>query len=333
MTWTRRRFVATAIGAAASAGLVRSAWARAFRVPGGETYFDWKRVAEGVLAAFGEGGNSLVVVGDSASLLVDCKNAPFGRVLRRESDALGSKLSLVVNTHHHADHTGGNEAFTPDLLVFAHELARERILNQTKRYVEQIRSGVAAASRSKSPAATKVVEEARALAERADTIRPEAFLPARSIGEHEELEVGGVTVALHHFGPGHTDNDVVVHLPKANVIHCGDLLFHRLYPYWDGQGGVSGEGWIRSLGAVLDLCDDRTVVVPGHGELTDRAGVQAGIDVHRRIRDAAGQAVKAGTSREAFIAAEIPELSGLGFPMAKPLALGGWYDEVSRSGG
>lgn len=328
MQWTRREFVAATIAAAGSTVLGRRAIAR--RAFAADTYFDLKQPAPGVHVAFGEGGNALVVPGDGGALLVDCKNPPFGATLRREADSLGTKLSVVINTHHHADHTGGNCALTPDLQVYAHERAKPRILAQIDSYKGRIAGAIAQIGRSTSRAAGKVMEEAKALAERADALKAEEFAPTRTLGDHEELSVGNRRIALHQFGPGHTDNDLVVLLPDLNVIHTGDLLFHKLYPFWDSNGGVSGAGWIKSLESTLALCNDKTVVVPGHGEITDRTGVQGGIDVMKRIRDAAGEAVKAGRSKEDFVKSEIPELAGFEFPRAKPTVFGGWYDELSR---
>ncbi len=328
MTWTRREFVAATLAAAGTTVLGRPALGRRWRSV--DSYFEWKKPAEAVHVAFGEGGNAMVVPGDAGALLVDCKNAPFGNALRREADALGAKLTVVINTHHHADHTGGNYAFTPDLPVYAHEKAKPRILAQLDRYKGQIAGGVAQVGRSTSPAAPRVLEDATALAERADTLKPENFAPTRTLGDHEELEVGARRVAVHHFGAGHTDNDVVVHMQDLNVLHTGDLLFHKRYPFWDPSGGVSGAGWITSLEAVLVLCDEKTIVIPGHGEITDRAGVQGGIDVLKRIRDAAGDAIKAGRSKDDFVKSEIPEFKDFEFARAKPTVFGGWYDELSR---
>lgn len=333
MNFTRREFVTTALAAAGGAAIGRRAFGAGRRPARAETYFDWKKAADGAHVAFGEGGNALVVLAEDGALLVDCKNAPFGQALRREATGLGAKLSLVVNTHHHADHTAGNTAFTHDLIVTAHEKARPRVLAQTERYLGMIKNGVATVAKSTKPAAPQVLEDAKALGERVASIRPEDFAPTRTVGDHEELEVGGLTVVLHHFGPGHTDNDLAVHLPRLNVIHAGDLLFNRMYPFWDADGGVSGPGWIKALEGVRELCDARTVVVPGHGELTDRAGVQGAIDVHQKIRDLAAAAVEAKVPRDEFIKTNLVEFAEFGLTMAKPRVFGGWYDEASRSGG
>lgn len=326
MRLSRREFVGVAVAAAGSGLVGGRVFARARR---GGTYFEWKKAGDHGHVALGEGGNALVVLGEEGALLIDCKNAPFGATLRREAGALG-RLSAVVNTHHHGDHTGGNCAFTPDLLVYAHEKAKPRILGQLARYKDQVSSGMAAVSRSAKPDTERTLEEAKALVDRLESLAAAEFAPTRTVGDQEELEIAGRRVALHHFGAGHTDNDVVVHLPELNVLHTGDLLFHRMYPYWDSQGGVSGEGWIRSLRETLALCDDATIVIPGHGEITDKAGVQGGIDTLERVRDSAAAAIKAGKSKDEFVKSEIPELTNFGLTQAKPLVFGGWYDELSR---
>ncbi len=329
MDRTRRRFLACTLAAAGCAVLGgRPARARVARPA--DTYFEWKKAGDKGHVAFGEGGNALLLPGEGGALLVDCKNAPFGAALRREAEGLGARLSTIINTHHHGDHTGGNCDFTADRLVYAHERAKPRVVAQLDRYKGQITEGVAQVSRSRSPAAPRVLEDARALAARVDSLKPENFAPTRTLGDHEELEVGGVRIALHHFGPGHTDNDLVVHIPELNLLHTGDLLFHKLYPFWDSAGGVSGDGWIKALESTGALCDEKTVVIPGHGEITDRTGIRDGADVLKRFRDAAGDAIKAGKSRDEFLKTEFPEFKDFQLTQAKPRVLGGWYDELSR---
>src|SRR5579862_7016969 len=108
MTLDRRQFLASA-GFAAAALAIRPRLGLAVPDPV-QTFFTWKPLSEDAWVGFGEGGNTLVLMGQSGSALIDCKNAPFGACLRREAEALGSAVKLVINTHHHADHTGGNHA-------------------------------------------------------------------------------------------------------------------------------------------------------------------------------------------------------------------------------
>jgi glyoxylase-like metal-dependent hydrolase (beta-lactamase superfamily II) len=329
MRGSRREFLgASVVSLLASAGVPRFTLGRAVS----ETYFDWKKAVAGAHVAFGEGGNAMVLLAGTSALLVDCKNAPFGAALRREAAGLGARLTIVVNTHHHADHTGGNTAFTADLPLVTHENARPRILAQTQRYLDMIRGGVAQVSRSTNPASKPVLEDARALADGADRLKPQDWAPTRTVGDHEELDVGGTRVVLHHFGPGHTDNDVVVHVPSLNLLHAGDLLFSGLHPFMDPPGGANSPGWIESVRQAIALCDDKTVVVPGHGVLTDVGGLRRQIEYFEKTRAAVADAIAQGKTREQVQAIELAEFKSLGFDQARPRALGAIYDEMKSPG-
>src|SRR5262245_44141946 len=95
MSMSRREFVAAA--ASAAAGLALTGHARG-HARADDRYFEWKPVGEGVVAAFGAGGNAMVLLGTDASLLVDCKNAPFGPALRREAEAIAKETSVGGKT-------------------------------------------------------------------------------------------------------------------------------------------------------------------------------------------------------------------------------------------
>src|SRR5262249_29466853 len=160
-------------------------------------------------------------------------------------------LKQVINTHHHLDHTGGNHAFTPDLPVLAHANCKVRVSLQMERYVAQYREAlvrlqqVNRLAEIKRPNKDKVLRDVRAYAARCGVAQDEVkeklaplkianFEPTQVMsGASQDLEIAGEKVSLSHFGPGHTDNDVVVHFPAHNLIHAGDLLFHKRHPFID----------------------------------------------------------------------------------------------------
>jgi len=349
MSISRRGFLlATSSLAAASLAGTR-AWARVQPVqpaaparpvtrqvqPSEARYFEWKKAGGGVHVAFGEGGNTLVMLGKDESLLVDTKNCGFGDTLRLEAVALGSPIGLVLNTHHHADHTGGNSVFAKDLPLLAHTKAKARIAANAPRYTAGAKSTVSTMFKSPKLSAKGVRESAMLLSGVLDELNDPAkvgalFEPTRTTEGNETLTVGGRTVELTHVGAGHTDNDLIVFIPEANVLHTGDLLFHRVWPYVDRGAGANTAGWIASLERILTICNGTTVVVPGHGELTDRSGVQGQIEFFKKMRDVAGAAVKDGTSREDFLKRPFEEYKDYGMAdFIKPVTLGGLYDEAA----
>ncbi|HRQ71894.1 MAG TPA: MBL fold metallo-hydrolase [Phycisphaerales bacterium] len=330
MPWTRRRFLAVT-GAAALVPLALSgrAWARARA----DRFFTWERLRDGVWAAVGDGGNSLVVRAGDGLLLVDTKYPGIARALRREAESHGGTVAKVVNTHHHADHTGGNVAFTSDVPVLAHNAAGARVAAQIDRFRQLARSGPAQLGRDRGDQ-ERVAGEAAELAEMADGLAPEQFVPTSPINRfpHEE-RVGSVAVELHHFGAGHTDNDVVVRVPSLDVLHAGDLLFNNLHPFFDPTGGVTCRGWIESVKRTVALCDERTMVVPGHGALTDAGGLRRQAEYLERLWDEVSKAVREGRERAEVEAMRWEFMDGYGYEQVRARAIGAVYEEVRAAGG
>src|SRR5260370_9063226 len=85
--------------------------------------------------------------------------------------------------------------------------------------------------------------------------------------------------------PAHTDGDVAVFLSSANVLVAGDLFTHRSYPVIDESSGGSLRGMIEAVERLLPLIDADTIVVPGHGAATNRAGLAAFRDMLPGIHD------------------------------------------------
>lgn len=306
---------------------------------GGKT-FAWSEVdptgvRKGAILGTGDGGNSLLFIKGKAAVLIDTKTAPLGVLLATDAAELGLDLSgtgqaLVINTHHHADHTGGNHGFVGKVPVLAHKRAQERVSGMGEMY----QKGAQAAIRQAKAATDDVGKKrAAALGELEKTIQGwsgATFAPTQVMnGDRQEVAVGGLTLILRHFGSGHTDNDVVVFNPELNVLHTGDLLFHKVWPYFDIPSGATSSGWAYSLSRCLELCDKDTIVVPGHGGLTDRQGIRALIDLFLTQSQRARDAVKAGQSREEFIKAATPEYAEYAAAdRIRPVTLGGMYDEA-----
>lgn len=322
---TRRQFLSVA----ASIGAVSLINRRGLALPAmlrGDTYFEWKKVGEGTHAGIGEGGNSLLLVGSKGSFLVDTKNTGFGAALRRDAQSLGSPVSMVINTHHHQDHTGGNNAFTKDIAVLAHTKAKARISTpgQMKQYIGGITGTIAKVRTANTPNARAVLADAEAMLKAEP--KPSDFEPSRTTEGNETIEVAGTKVQLVHVGAGHTDNDLIVFLPEKNVLHTGDLVFNKVHPYFDVGAGANSAGWAKSCAKIVSMCNDKTVVIPGHGDVGDVSIVKTQIEYLKHVRGAADKAIGAGKTREEFIASEVePYTYG---ERIKAVAFGALYDEA-----
>jgi glyoxylase-like metal-dependent hydrolase (beta-lactamase superfamily II) len=260
--------------------------------------FTRKELAPGIYAIVGRGGNALVVAGEGGSVLIDTKVKNAGEDLKALASEGAPPLAAVINTHHHADHTGGNPAFTSDLPVYAHEKA-----------VPRVRAYFAGQGED-----------------------PEPFLPSRDAMDHESLEVAGVSMELAHPGPAHTDNDVSIFFPERNVLHTGDLVFHRLHPFIDRSADASTAGWMDACRTMYERCDDETIVVPGHGEVTDRSGIERQLEYFKAAREAVGEVVAAGGPRAAMRRIRLPIFEGMGFERLRTRALEAIYDEMVEAG-
>ena len=180
------------------------------------------------------GGTIGWLVRDGALVVVDTQSPESAEAcwagLQERSNR--SMADLVINTHHHGDHTGGNPVFA--------EYTDRLVAHQNSRVFQQ---------RS---------------AEQSDSMDSQVF-PNETYDGSWSADVGDETVRLHYYGPGHTGGDSVVHFERANVVHMGDLVFNRVYPFIDIPGGASTVGWIDTLEQVhADFTDD-TIFIFGHG--------------------------------------------------------------------
>ena len=294
-------------------------------------YFTWQNVADRALAIMGDGGNALLLQAPRGStcVLVDAKLPFLAATLRREAEARGGKVEALINTHHHADHIGGNLAFTADTRVVAHENAKARVAPYVDRMKQMIRNGVASIERSDNPNKDAVLAEVTALAERADTLNATSWTPTRTFSGRIDAEaLGSMPIDLHQVGPGHTDNDVIVHVGQLKVLHMGDLLFHELYPFIDREGGASVRGWIKSLKYAKRLCRPGTVVIPGHGELTDASGIDAMEKFLEKSLDFVEKQIRQKKTREEIVQMTVPGEENRGFGHLREATMGALYDEI-----
>ncbi len=254
----------------------------------------------------GQGGTIGWLVNDDGILVIDSQNAAAAQAC---IDGIGERSSrsidLLVNTHHHGDHTGGNKTFEPVVgSIVAHENS---------------------------------ADWQRRAAQEASNEADQAY-PDTTFTDEWRTTVGDETVVARYHGPGHTSGDVVVTFEKANVVHMGDLMFNRLHPFVDRSSGARIESWMVSLGTVAAAHDADTIYIFGHGSPAN--GVTGTRDDLARLRsyfDAAleltRQQIAAGRSRDEIVATE--SLAGFDdyispFPL---LSLGGVlgvaYDELN----
>jgi len=334
MTIDRRTFLAAAAGLTASAAFPVPATARTVaRRRHAEPVLPWDEIAPGVVAmvVLPTGGNVIAAKTRGPTLVVDTKFPYLAAAIRDDAIAYGGEDDLVaINTHHHADHTGGNLAFAGRFPLYAHENGVQRVRDQLDRYVQGARAAAkqAAEVTGTGDLDADLAASVDAAMDRADRLRARDFEPTHPLRAPMN-RLANLGAELHHFGAGHTDNDLVVHLPDRNVVHTGDLVFNGMHPFFDVNAGANSFGWIASLWRIYHLCDADTVVVPGHGPVGDREIVRDMIRYHERLIESVASDIEAGVAKEDAQGKTYPWMEGLGFGRLRGIAIGAVYDDLA----
>ena len=191
------------------------------------------------------GGNMAVLVGDGHVAMIDDGLPPLAEdLLTHVTETAGGPINFLVNTHVHGDHAGGNAHFAEaGTVVFAHDNIRKRLLEDS--------------SGAGGPGG----------------------LPVVTFGDGVTFHLGNIEARVKHMPMAHTDGDAAIFFPGVNVIHTGDILFHGIFPFIDLDSGGSVEGYIDAQKMILSMANDDTKIIPGHGPLTDKAGMEADIEM------------------------------------------------------
>lgn len=230
-------------------------------------------------------GNVLIVVSDTGVLLVDAQS------LRRVA-ALDSAIQRittlpvrsVVNTHYHADHTEGNSLFRQrGSAIIAQRNVRTQAMKDT------IITDWENWHREPLPADA---------------------LPTVVYDDSLKFAVGREPVVLYHVANAHTDGDTFVWLPRANVLHTGDVLELQAPPFIDWWAGGRLEGMIAAVDRALELTNDQTAIVPGHGHVASRDELRRYRQMLAEVGRAVGEGVARGATVEELVAARPAERYG-----------------------
>ena len=248
------------------------------RASGATAVLKTEKLHELIYVITGSGGNVAVLNGPDGKVMVDTGFGTSEKQFRAELAAIGSEpLKLLINTHWHFDHTDGNEwLHKAGATVMAHENTRLRL---------------------------STPQEIAAFHLHFDPSPPDA-LPQQTFLEQSKLYLNGETVALEHYRPAHTDSDIFIHFQRANVFHAGDTFFGGRYPMIDASTGGSIGGMIAAADRTLALVDANTRIIPGHGLVSDRQGLQEYRDMMAEVQARVGKLKKQGKTLEEAVAAK-----------------------------
>jgi cyclase len=292
--------------------------------------FTLKPLAGNVYCLYGRGGNVGFFVGPDAVFVIDSQFRDLAPGIVDQIKSVTDKpVKYLLNTHHHFDHTGGNEFFLKFAVVIAQDNVRKHMLASPQQILKDYPKMVEDARKQGNTDRVKMFEEQ---IEWAKKIKIEE-IPAPFMTFNSELHVylGGETINVWHTPPSHTDGDSVVYFEKAKVVHLGDLGWNKVIPVIDIEGGGSVKGYIGALDLVMSRIPTDAVVIPGHGEIMDVQGIKILQNYIRSLMDLATKAKSAGKSKEDFVAAvELPEFKDWkGYPDRFKLNAASAYDEVS----
>jgi glyoxylase-like metal-dependent hydrolase (beta-lactamase superfamily II) len=260
-----------------------------------EVRFTMQRLRPGLHALIGgNSGNIGIWHGADGIVVIDDSLAPLApRVVEEISKIAEGPIRFVINTHWHPDHTGGNELLGKSGgVVIAHENVRTRLSEEQFIGLTSMRVPPAAA----------------------------AALPVVTFDDSVSFYLNGDRLDVVHVSEAHTDGDAILRWQAANTVHTGDVYMSGTYPFIDLDSGGTLAGLVAAIEAILARVDDATVVIPGHGAISNRRELSEYRDmlvtVGRRIREG----VENGRNLEEVLAsrptAEFDARYGSGFMTA-----------------
>lgn len=242
-----------------------------------------------------KGGTILFMLSKEGIVVVD---AQFPETSQHLIDELKKKSTqpfrLLINTHHHGDHTAGNISFKG---LVPHVLAHQNSKTNQEKVAKE-----------------KKTEDQQLYP---DQIYTDTW--CETIGSEE--------ICLHYFGAGHTNGDSLVHFKKANIVHVGDLMFNRRHPFVDKSAGASMSNWITVLDKAYNSFDKKTTFVCGHAAegydiVVDRNDLKLFGDYLSKTLQFVKDQIKDGKTKEEILKAtaipNAPEWKGDG--IERPLA-------------
>ncbi len=218
--------------------------------------FKTTKINESIILLQGKGGNIALSHGEDGLLIIDDDYADMSARLKDELKSLGGgkPLKYIVNTHWHSDHTGSNDTLGKGVDIIAHENVRVRL-----------------SSPQEVPFFNMVT-----------TAQPSHALPNITYPESMNLHFNNESIRLEHLPNGHTDGDSVIFFETSNVVHKGDLMFYPMFPFVDISSGGNVVSYASNVGKFLAQINDTTVVIPGHGPVTDKKGLTT---YHKMLTD------------------------------------------------
>ena len=243
-----------------------------------EAKIEVKPLRRNIAVLEGSGGNIAVLAGKDGKLLIDAGFTVSRPRISLALDTLSADpITRLINTHWHVDHTDGNTWLHAEgAAITAHENTKKHLSTSTR---------VDDWSYTFPPA-------------------PAEALPTTMFHDAHRFRHNETALALKYYGPAHTDSDISVVFEEADVIHVGDTWWNGFYPFIDYSTAGGIDGMIRATKQNLSVVTDKTIIIPGHGPVGNKAGLSEYYDMLVAIRNNVSKLKTQGNSLAETIAAK-----------------------------
>ena len=237
------------------------------------------KISNDFVALDGQGGRIGVLYGPDGIFMVDSQFAPLSDKIMAAIRAVSDqKIKFLLNTHVHGDHTGGNENFgKAGATIIARPMLKQRLMKPNP-----------PANGGPAPAGA-----------------PAAAIPGYVIDERTRMSMDGETIDLIPLPLAHTDGDTAVKFVKNDVLMTGDVFRSLGFPNIDRNNGGSLKGMLAAFDTLIAAAGPNTKVLPGHGPITNRAGLVAHKRMTIALRDQVAKMIADGKTQEQVVAAKI----------------------------
>lgn len=269
----RRKFIQHSALAMALLSLSKT---NVFAGPWNKRAYEFKTLRNDIGIFTEQGGTIAWLNGFSGFVVVDAQFPNTAPHVIEELKKLGEKpFKYLLNTHHHGDHTAGNIAFKG---LAQHVVAHQNSLINQKITAEKAKN------------------------------EDKQLYPDVTFGKGWKAPVGKEKISAYYYGSGHTNGDVVYHFENANIIHVGDLVFNRRYPFIDQANGAHIGNWIKALDQIYQQFDKDTLVITGHSldpqkVVGDRENIKAFKNYLESLMTFVKAQIQAGKTKEEILKA------------------------------
>ena len=227
-----------------------------------------------------------IVVGDDVILVVDTGMGPRNAaiVLNEVRKVSDKAIRYLAVTHFHPEHGMGAQSFPDGTRIIVPMAQAQELADKGSGFIDMFSNF--------SPDIAELLKDV-------ELVTPDVTF------EHEmEIDLGGFTVRLLYYGPGHTRGDMIVYLPQQGILFGGDSVLNRIFPIFpDDDSSVSG--WVNQLEQIYKL--QPTTVVPGHGAVGDAKLIDELLDYLRKLQARVSELKTGGKSLEETVALLMPE--------------------------